>query len=44
MQAEARWNNPAAYNPTYDVVPPFGSPIDILDIIAIAAQWNLVCQ
>lgn len=44
MQVAARWNNPAAYDPTYDVAPPFGSPIDILDITAIAAQWNAVCQ
>jgi hypothetical protein len=44
MQAAARWNNPAAYDPTYDVAPPFGSPVDILDIIAIAEQWNLACQ
>ncbi len=44
MQAAARRNNPAAYDPTYDVAPPFGSPIDILDIIAIAEQWNSACQ
>ena len=44
MQVAARWNNPAAYDPTYDVAPPFGSPIDTLDITAIAAQWNAVCQ
>jgi hypothetical protein len=36
----ARWNNPAAYDPTYDVAPPFGNPIDIPDIIAIAEQWD----
>jgi hypothetical protein len=44
MQAAARWNNPAAYDPTYDVAPPFGSPIDTLDIIAIAEQWDSACQ
>jgi hypothetical protein len=44
MQAAARWNNPAAYDPTYDVAPPFGSPIDILDISAIAEQWDTACQ
>jgi hypothetical protein len=44
MQAAARWNNPAAYDPTYDVAPPFGSPIDIQDIIAIAEQWDSACQ
>jgi hypothetical protein len=38
MQVAARWNNPAAYDPTYDVAPPFGSPI------AIAEQWNSACQ
>ena len=44
MQAAARWNNPAAYDPTYDVAPPFGSPLDIQDIIAIAEQWSAICQ
>jgi hypothetical protein len=44
MQAAARWNDPAVYDPTYDVAPPFGSPIDILDIIAIAEQWDSACQ
>jgi hypothetical protein len=44
MQAAARWNNPAAYDPTYDVAPPFGSPLDILDIIAIAEAWDSACQ
>jgi hypothetical protein len=44
MQAAARWNNPAAYDPTYDVAPPFGSPIAIQDISAIAEQWNTACQ
>ncbi len=44
MQVAARWNNPAAYDPTYDVAPPFGSPIDILDISAIAEQWDTACQ
>lgn len=40
----ARWNNPAVCDLTYDVAPPFGSPLDILDIIAVAEQWNKVCQ
>ncbi len=44
MQVAARWNNPAAYDPTYDVAPPFGSPLDILDITAIAGQWERACQ
>jgi hypothetical protein len=44
MQAAARWNNPAAYDPTYDVAPPLGSPIDIQDISAIAEQWDSACQ
>ncbi len=44
MQVASRWNNPAAYDPTYDVAPPYGSPIDILDITAIATQWNAACQ
>jgi hypothetical protein len=44
MQVAARWNNPAVYDPTYDVAPPFGSPIDIQDTIAIAGQWDGVCQ
>ncbi len=44
MQVAARRNNPAVYDPTFDVAPPFGSPIDILDIIAIAGQWDGVCQ
>jgi hypothetical protein len=44
MQVAARWNNPAAYDPTYDVAPPFGSPIDILDISAIAEAWDSACQ
>lgn len=44
MRAATYWNNPAAYDPAYDVAPPFGSPIDIFDIIAIAEQWNLACQ
>jgi hypothetical protein len=43
-QVAARWNNPAAYDPTFDVAPPFGSPIDIQDIIAIAEQWDSACQ
>ena len=40
----ARWNEPAAYDPTYDVARPFGSPIDIQDISAIAEQWDSACQ
>jgi PKD repeat protein len=44
MQVGARWNNPAVYDPLYDVAPPFGSPIDILDISAIAGQWDTACQ
>jgi hypothetical protein len=44
MQVAARWNNPAVYDPTYDIAPPFGGPIDILDISAIAGQWDTVCQ
>jgi hypothetical protein len=43
MQVAARWNNPGAYNATYDVAPPFGSPIDIFDLIAVAEQWNALC-
>ncbi len=43
MQVAARWNNPGAYNATYDVAPPFGSPLDIFDIIAVAEQWNSLC-
>jgi hypothetical protein len=44
MQVAARWNNPTAYDPSYDVAPPFGSPIDSLDIIAIAEQWDTAGQ
>ncbi len=43
MQVAARWNNPGAYNATYDVAPPFGSPLDIFDLIAVAEQWNSAC-
>ncbi len=43
MQVAARWNNPGAYNATYDVAPPFGSPLDIFDLIAVAEQWNSPC-
>lgn len=41
--AAARWNSPTAYDPTFDVAPPFGSPIDILDITAVAGQWDTAC-
>ena len=44
MLAAARRNNAAACNPIYDVTPPFGSPIDILDIIAVAEDWGNVYQ
>lgn len=43
MQVAARWNNPGAYNATYDVAPPFGSPLDIFDLIAVADQWDTPC-
>ena len=43
MQVAARWNNSSAYNALYDVAPPFGSPIDTLDISAAAAQWGALC-
>jgi CSLREA domain-containing protein len=43
MQVAARWNNPGAYNATYDVAPPFGSPLDIFDLTAVAEQWNTPC-
>ncbi len=43
MQVAARWNNPGAYNATYDVAPPFGSPLDLFDLIAVAEQWNTLC-
>ena len=33
----------AAYNATYDVAPPFGSPLDIFDLVAVAEQWNTPC-
>lgn len=39
MQVAERWNDPA-----YDIAPPFGSPIDILDISAIAEAWDSACQ
>lgn len=44
MLAAACRNNAAAYNPIYDVAPPFGNPIDILDIIAVAEYWGNVYQ
>lgn len=43
MQVAARWNNSGAYNAIYDVAPPFGSPIDTLDISAAAAAWGMIC-
>ena len=43
MQVAARWNNPGAYNAIYDIAPPFGSPIDTLDINAVAGAWGAIC-
>ncbi len=43
MQVASHWNNPAAYNAIYDIAPPFGSPIDTLDIHAVAGEWGALC-
>lgn len=38
----SRWQNPALYDPLYDVAAPIGE-IDVVDVMTVAAQWGSSC-